>query len=87
MWLPDIARLLRSELGDDARRVPTHSVPDVLVRMMARRRPELEGVLSSLGRRNRHSATKAEQLLGWRRRPGTEAVLDCARSLIEHRAA
>ncbi len=62
MWLPNIARLLRSELGDDAKRVPSRSVPDVLVRIMGRRRPELEGVLSSLGRDNRHSTTKAEQL-------------------------
>jgi hypothetical protein len=78
---------VRSELGDDAKRVPTRSIPDVLVRMIGRRRPEMEGVVSSLRRRNQHSTAKAEQLLGWRRRPGTEAVLDCARSLIEHHAA
>jgi nucleoside-diphosphate-sugar epimerase len=87
LWLPDIARLLRSELGGDAKRVPTRSLPDILVRLMGRHRPEMEGVLASLERRNRHSTAKAEQLLGWRRRPGTEAVLDCARSLIEHQTA
>jgi nucleoside-diphosphate-sugar epimerase len=48
LWLPDMARLLRSELRGHARRVPTRSLPDVLVRRMGRRRPEMEGVLSSL---------------------------------------
>ena len=87
LWMPDIARLLRSELGAGAARVPTRSIPDVVVRLLACRRPELQGVLPGLGRRNRHSTAKAEQRLGWRPRPGTEAVLDCARSLIDHGAA
>ena len=87
LWMPDIAKLLRAELGAQASRVPTGTVPDAVVRIMARRQPELRGVLPGLGRRNRHSTAKAERVLGWSRRPGTEAVLDCARSLIDHGVA
>jgi nucleoside-diphosphate-sugar epimerase len=84
LWMPDIARLLRDELGEAAANVPTKSVPDAMVRMMARRRPELRGVLPGLGRRNQHSTAKAQQMLAWQPRPARDAVLDCARSLIDH---
>jgi dihydroflavonol-4-reductase len=87
VWMPDVARLLRDELGEAAARVPTKSVPDAIVRMLARRRPELRGVLPGLGRRNQHSTAKAQQMLAWQPRPAREAVLDCARSLISHGVA
>jgi nucleoside-diphosphate-sugar epimerase len=87
LWMPDIARLLRRELGADASRVPTRSVPDTVMRLLARRRPELRGVLPGLGRRNRHSTAKAREVLGWRPRPGRDAVIDCARSLIDRGVA
>ena len=67
------------------RRVPTKTVPDVVVRLIARRRPELRGIMPGLGRRNRHSTAKADAVLGWRPRPGTDAVVDCGRSLVERR--
>ena len=60
MWMADIARALRAHLGTDAARVPTKTVPDVVVRLLARRRPELRGIMPGLGRRNRHSTAKAE---------------------------
>jgi nucleoside-diphosphate-sugar epimerase len=86
MLMPDMARLLRAELGDDASRVPTKSVPDFVVRLMARRQRELQGVLPGLGRRNTHTTAKARRLLNWESRPAGEVVLDCARSLIDHKA-
>jgi dihydroflavonol-4-reductase len=84
MWMADVARVLRERLGADAARVPTKTVPNVVVRLLARRRPELRGIMPGLGRRNRHSTAKAEAVLGWRPRPGAEAVVDCGRSLVEH---
>ncbi|MET0903136.1 MAG: hypothetical protein ABWZ52_07845 [Acidimicrobiales bacterium] len=44
--------------------------------------PELRGILPGLGRENRHSTAKAEQLLSWSRRPTIETIVDCASSLI-----
>jgi dihydroflavonol-4-reductase len=84
MWMRDIATTLRDDLGADAARVPTRGVPDAVVRLMARRRPELREILPGLGRRNRHSTAKAHRLLGWTPRPAADTVVDCARSLVEH---
>jgi nucleoside-diphosphate-sugar epimerase len=86
MWMADIAKVLRASLGPEAAKVPKRVLPNVVVRMLARSRPELRGIMPGLGRKNRHSTAKAEQLLGWTRRPTSETIVDCARSLISHGA-
>jgi nucleoside-diphosphate-sugar epimerase len=78
LWLTDIARLLKDELGDAAAKVSTAELPDS---------EELAAVLPGIGRRNTHSTAKARRLLGWSPRPGRDAVLDCARSLLAHGVA
>jgi nucleoside-diphosphate-sugar epimerase len=83
MWMSDIADVLRANLGAEADKVPTQVVPDDVVRELASSQPELQGIVPGLGRRNRHSTAKAETALGWKRRPTTETIVDCARSLIE----
>jgi nucleoside-diphosphate-sugar epimerase len=87
VFMPQMARLLRSELGEAASKVPTGRVPDFVVRSMARRRPELAAILPGLGRRNRHTTAKSETVLGWSRRPARQAIVDCARSLLAHGVA
>jgi nucleoside-diphosphate-sugar epimerase len=87
MWMGDIAKCSAQNLGDAASDVPTRTLPNVVVRLMARSRPELRSIMPGLGRRNRHSTAKAERVLGWKRRPVTDTILDCARSLIDHGAA
>lgn len=84
MWWPDMARLLSRELGADGSRVSARSVPDFMVRRMARKRPEMRAIVGSLGRKNVHTTEKARRLLGWSPRPAAETVIDCARSLRDH---
>jgi dihydroflavonol-4-reductase len=48
--LPDIARILRTRLGDGASRVPMREAPDWLVRATARFVPPLEGLAALLGK-------------------------------------
>ncbi len=84
--MPAMADMLRGALGEAAGKVPTKTAPDVLIRLLARRRPQLRGIVPGLGRRNVHSTAKARQLLGWQPRPASDAVVDCARSLIAHGA-
>ncbi|AZG44959.1 NAD-dependent epimerase/dehydratase family protein [Gordonia insulae] len=84
LWMRDIARMLRADLGDQAAKVGTGGIPDRLVRLAARRSPELRRIVPILGRTNRHSADRAREVLGWRPRPARQTVLDCARSLVEH---
>jgi nucleoside-diphosphate-sugar epimerase len=83
-WMSEVSRVLRSQLGDAARKVPTRELPNVAVRALALVVPDLRAIRPGLGRRNRHSTEKAQRVLGWRPRPATETVIDCARSLIEH---
>jgi dihydroflavonol-4-reductase len=84
MWMGDIAKTLRAQLGDVARRVPTRTLPDFVLRLMARFDPEIAAIAPALGRRHIHSTAKARNLLGWQPRPGAVTVIDCANSLIAH---
>jgi dihydroflavonol-4-reductase len=83
MWMSDIASVLRERLGADAQRVPTRTIPDPLVRLVALFDPQLRAITPGLGRRSRHTTAKAQTLLGWQPRPGADTVEACARSLIE----
>jgi dihydroflavonol-4-reductase len=87
VWMRDIARTLRAELGADGKKVSTRQVPDLVVRLAARfLDPSLRGIMPALGRRNQHSTEKAKRVLGWQPRPAAETVVDCAKSLIEWKA-
>ena len=83
-WMREIAEALRTELGEQAAKVPTRQLPDLMVRAAARSDPSLRAIAISLGRQNRHSTAKAQQVLGWSARPASETVVACARSLIAH---
>jgi nucleoside-diphosphate-sugar epimerase len=74
LWLPEIARLLRDQLGEDAARVSTEVFEDD---------DALVDLVPGIGRRNVHTTAKARTVLGWSPRPAVEAVLACARSLIK----
>lgn len=82
--LVEIAQLLRAELGPQAARVSTRTVPDWLVRVVARFNPVARAVVSELGSVRHQDATHAKEVLGWQTRPVEQSVLDCARSLIEN---
>ena len=69
MWMGDIARVLRANLGDDASKVPTEEIPDDVIRALAESSAELRGIMPGLGRKNRHTTAKAEAVLGWTPRP------------------
>ncbi|MEU6343953.1 NAD-dependent epimerase/dehydratase family protein [Streptomyces sp. NPDC046977] len=84
LWMAQMAQVLRDELGDAARKVPTRALPDLAVRLMARLDPGVRAVAPYLGRRHLHSAAKAERVLGWRTRAAVTTLADCARSLAAH---
>lgn len=87
MWLSDVAKTLRDNLGADASKVPTRAIPDFIMCLMAIFKPELREITISLGRKNRHSIRKAETLLGWKPRPARQTVIDCAKSFVEWKVA
>lgn len=82
LWIEDIAAVLRSSLGDAANKVPRRSLPNLLMRVMARIDPTLRSVVPTLGRRHNHSSAKAQKLLGWKPLPARDTLIDCANSLV-----
>jgi dihydroflavonol-4-reductase len=84
--LPEVARILRSRLGDGATRVPNREAPDWLVRAAARFVPPLEGLAALLGEPKLISTAKATDVLGWQPRPTADTVADTGESLLELRA-
>jgi len=82
MWMTDIAKVLRSRLGAAANKVPTRTLPDFVLRFLARFNPALRSILPGLRRKNRHTAEKAHRLLAWTPRPAAETIVDCGESLI-----
>jgi dihydroflavonol-4-reductase len=83
LWMSEVAAVLRERLGEDAAKVPTRGVPDLLVRAMALFDPGVRSVTGQLGRKTELSSEKAKSLLGWTPRPVEETVAECARSLVE----
>ncbi len=80
-WMADIAKILKQGLGDKARKVPSISIPDFLVRVVAIFDPVARGRLYELGKPRQVSSEKARRVLGWATRPVRETILDTARSL------
>ena len=79
----EIAQILRDGAGELARKVPTRSLPNWLMRVVGLFDPEVKGILSELGKRKNASNEKARRLLGWAPRSPREAILATARSLSE----
>jgi dihydroflavonol-4-reductase len=82
LWMKDIAVILRSGLGDQARKVPRLGLPDWLVRLSARFDPVIRQVVSELGRERDADTSHALAKLGWKARPVEETILETARDMI-----
>jgi dihydroflavonol-4-reductase len=82
LWLGDIARILKARLGVKAGKVPTRTLPDALVRLIALVNPTMRPIVPDLGVRTECDSTKAARLLHWTTRPAAESIIDAAESLL-----
>lgn len=83
-WMEQVAEVLRDRLGEAAaKKVPTRTVPNLLVRAMALFDPGIRSIVGQLGRRTEISSEKARTLLDWSPRPTQDTIVDCAQSLID----
>jgi dihydroflavonol-4-reductase len=82
-WMAEVAAVLRRELGDDAAKVPTRSVPNLLVRTMALFDPGIRSITNQLGKKLTYSSEKAKTKLGWSPRPLDETIAETARSMVD----
>ena len=83
MKLIDVARVLKAQMPADARKVPTRTLPDWLVRVSALFNPMIRQITGELGNVRDADAGHALAMLGWQTRPVEQSIVDCARSLIE----
>ncbi|NYI92306.1 nucleoside-diphosphate-sugar epimerase [Amycolatopsis endophytica] len=81
LWYRQIARLLREQLPDEAAKVPVRTMPDVVVKLLARRNPQMAMLRPELGRTRLVDSSKARTQLGWRPRPVEQTILDTATAL------
>lgn len=82
MTLREIGQVLKSRLGDAARRVPSLEAPDWMVRVASWFDPALGQVVPELGKMKNATHAKAERLLDWMPRSNAEAIVATAQSLI-----
>lgn len=78
-----IADILRSRLGEEARKVTRRAMPDFIVRIASLFDPMAKMVVGELGSVRNMDASHAKAVLGWAARPAEESIVDCARSLID----
>ena len=82
LWMEEVATLLRTELGSAAARVPTRRAPRWLIRLMGLFDPGARLIAPDLGVRRTFDCSTTTEVLGWTPRPVSEAIVDCAESLI-----
>jgi len=80
--MKDIGAIIKAELGEAARRVPTRSMPSVVVRIVARFRKELRPFVRDLGYAKQTSNEKARRMLGWNPKTPRVAIVDAAKSML-----
>ncbi|MDZ7589180.1 MAG: aldehyde reductase [Rubrivivax sp.] len=81
-WFKELMQPIKSELGEQARKVPTRELPDFMVKLVALFDPAARTILPDLGidRRVDNSATR--KVLGMDFRPHTESAPAMAESLL-----
>ncbi|KAJ5711674.1 nucleoside-diphosphate-sugar epimerase [Penicillium malachiteum] len=81
--MKEISLTLRARLGDKAKKCPTRSIPDFVVRIMGLFDSSIALVIPMLGQTFEGSLDKATNLLGWTPRPSADAVVAAGESLYK----
>ena len=81
--LLDIAKVLKTRMGSQAKRVPTRTLPDWLVRLASVWDPAIKQILPELGITKNATSEKAQRVLGWAPRSREDAIVATAQSLLQ----
>jgi dihydroflavonol-4-reductase len=81
-WMEDIARVLKDNMGTQARKVPTGRLPSWLVQLLARFDPVTRSVVFELDKLREAPGDKAKTMLEWSPRTIEQSIIDTAESLI-----
>jgi nucleoside-diphosphate-sugar epimerase len=80
--MKDIGALLKSRFGEAAAKVPTRTIPNVVVRLGSFVNREFRPIVADLDYVKRVSHEKATRLLGWQPRDPHEAIVAAAESML-----
>ncbi|UQZ75048.1 epimerase [Niallia circulans] len=83
MWMNDMAKFLKEELGEVGKNIPTKTIPDFILRSAAKMNPSLASLVPMLGRKFRYTSEKARTQLNWSPRLVEETILDSAKKLTK----
>ncbi len=83
MWMEEIAKTLRAQLGDAGAKIATRRLPDFVVRLLLPFTANLRSLAPLLGRRFALTTDKARRTLAFTPRPRPRLCVDCARSLLD----
>ena len=78
----EIGAIVKAALGEAARRVPTRTIPDLVLRAVALFNAELRPFIPDLAHAKKTSNEKARQVLGWTPRVAREAIAAAAKSMV-----
>lgn len=81
LWMREVAAILRTRFP--TAKVPTRSIPDFVVRIMALFDSSLRQITGELGRRRDVSPEHTAARMGWRTRDEATSIIDTAQSLID----
>lgn len=82
MSVREMAMVLKSRMGELARRVPTWQVPNWVVRLVAMRDPAAKQIVPELGKKKNATSEHAKKVLGWEPRSREDAIVATAESLM-----
>jgi nucleoside-diphosphate-sugar epimerase len=82
MSLAEIGAILKSDLGAAAARVPTRTIPSLVVRVGGLFNARMRAAAADVGYRKQLSSEKARRVLGWEPRPSRDAVAAAGESML-----
>lgn len=82
IWMVEVAKILKKNLGAAADKVHAKELPNTLLRVAALKDPMVKSMLPLLGRIFNVTSAKAIRVLGWSPRTTEEAITATAESMI-----
>jgi nucleoside-diphosphate-sugar epimerase len=79
----EIAKVLKDNMGEAAKRVPARELPNWMVRLASLRDSAVKQILPELGKHKNATNEKARRVLGWSPRTNEEAILATGESLVQ----
>jgi len=78
----EIAKVLKARLGEQAKRVPTRKLPNLIVKLIALFNVEMRDLVPLLGKARNATSAKAQRVFGWKPRSWEDAIVATAESLL-----